>query len=153
MHAKPVFLCFLASLSLSWLGYASSPAAERELYKVIVNPHNDIAVIDREFLRDAYLKKQTEWPQGRHGGAIRPISLSRKFAAHDQFARGVIQKTPAQLKTYWNQQIFSGKGIPPPEADTPEDVISYVLANPGAIGYLPANVPPGDAKLIEVRRP
>jgi ABC-type phosphate transport system substrate-binding protein len=151
MHAKPMFLCLLASLSLSWLRDASSAVAEREQYRVIVNPHNEIVAIDREFLRDAYLKKQTEWPPGRPGGAIRPVSLSRKFAAHDQFARGVIQKTPAQLKTYWNQQIFSGKGIPPPEVDTTDDVIAYVLANPGAIGYLPAHVPPGAAKLIEVR--
>jgi len=151
MHAKSMILCFVANLVLASFGFARSSAAGDEPYRVIVNPHNEITTIDRAFLRDAFLKKQTEWPAGHQGGAIRPVDLSRKFVAHDQFAREVLQKTPAQLKTYWNQQIFSGKGVPPPEADTPEDVIAYVLANPGAIGYLPANASPGHAKLIEVK--
>ena len=63
----------------------------------------------------------------------------------------MLRKTPAQLKSYWNQQIFSGKGVPPPEADSTADVIAYVLANPGAVGYLPVDVDPGRAKVVEVK--
>jgi hypothetical protein len=54
-------------------------------------------------------------------------------------------------KIYWNQQIFSGKGVPPPEADSTAAAVAYVLANPGAIAYLPADADPGRVKVIEVR--
>jgi hypothetical protein len=62
-----------------------------------------------------------------------------------------VKKTPAQLKSYWNQQIFSGKGVPPPEADTASAVISYVLAHKGAVGYLPANVEARGVKVVKVK--
>ena len=62
-----------------------------------------------------------------------------------------MRKTPAQLKSYWNQQIFSGKGVPPPEADSPAAAVAYVLANPGAIAYVPADTDPGRTRVIGVR--
>ena len=85
------------------------------------------------------------------GDTIRPIDLATKFPVREQFVRRVLKKTPAQLKTYWNQQIFSGKGVPPPEAGSPNDVLSYVLAHPGAIGYVPVDVESREAKVIEVK--
>ena len=69
----------------------------------------------------------------------------------EAFTRDVLKKTPAQLKTYWSQQIFSGKGVPPPEASSIDEAIAYVLANPGAVGYIPDDVDPKGAKVIEVR--
>jgi hypothetical protein len=41
--------------------------------------------------------------------------------------------------------------VPPPEAESPAGVIQYVLANKGAVGYIPAEVDPGKAKVIRVR--
>jgi ABC-type phosphate transport system substrate-binding protein len=132
-----VALCILAGASI----------AVADAFKVIVHPDTPVTALDRDFLRDAYLKKTTEWHDGK---AVRPIDLSSKFPARDRFAQDVIRKTPSQLKSYWNQQIFSGKGVPPPEADTVADLINYVLANPGAIGYLPADVDSGRAKVVKV---
>jgi ABC-type phosphate transport system substrate-binding protein len=115
---------------------------------VIVNPDNPIESVPRDFLRDAFLKKATEW--GR-GDTIRPIDLSGRFPARGKFTHDVLRKTSSQLRSYWSQQIFSGKGVPPPEVDSVADVIGYVLANPGAIGYLPDGTDPGRAKVIKVR--
>jgi hypothetical protein len=62
-----------------------------------------------------------------------------------------MRKTLTQLRSYWNQQIFSGKGVPPPELDSEAAVIRYVLSNRGAIGYLPPGVNPGAAKVVPMR--
>ena len=130
------------------LGISSAPtSAGSDSYKVIVNPSNPVKVLDRDFLRDVYLKKAIDWNQGE---SIRPIDLSVRFSVRDRFRDEVIRKTSSQLKSYWNQQIFSGKGVPPPESDSTAEVIAYVLANPGGIGYLPANVDPGGAKVIGI---
>ena len=57
----------------------------------------------------------------------------------------------AQLKNYWTQRIFSGTGVPPPQAGSAAAAIAYVLANPGALAYLPADVDPNGAKVVQLR--
>jgi hypothetical protein len=123
-------------------------SANRDEYQIIVNPKNPVAAIDRQFLRDAYLRKSTDWG---HGDSIRPVDLRARFAVRDRFIHEVLRKSPAQLKSYWNQLIFSGKGVPPPEVDSVDAVVRYVLANTGAVGYLPADADPGGAKVVMVR--
>ena len=140
-------LTLLAATMLAFAGSSIASEDGRE-FKVIVNPENPIGSVDRDFLRDVYLKKSNEWGGGE---TIHPIDLASKYPARDRFTEHVIRKTPAQLRTYWNQQIFSGKGVPPPEAGTVADVIAYVLAHKGAIGYLPADADPGRAKMISIR--
>lgn len=135
-------------LGLLGLGVASSSGASRGGYKVIVHPKNPISWIDQGFLRNAYLKKEIEWGDGR---TILPVDLATRSSVRDQFTREVIKKTSAQLRNYWNQRIFSGQGAPPPEAEVSASVIAYVLANPGAVGYLPEDLDPGGAKIVEVR--
>lgn len=130
------------------LALSSTTAADEVGFKVIVNPKNPITNIDRDLLRNAFLKKEAVW---HNGETIRPIDLSSKSTVRVRFTRVVLKKTAAQLKTYWSQQIFSGKGVPPPELPTPADVISYVMANPGAVGYVPADVDPRSARVIEVQ--
>jgi ABC-type phosphate transport system substrate-binding protein len=116
-------------------------------FQVIVHPDNPVSDVDRDLLRDAFLKRATEWS---NGDTIRPIDLTRRFPVRDRFTRDVLKKTPSQLKSYWNQQIFSGKGVPPPEADAVADVIAYVLDHLGGVGYVPASVDVGDAKPVRV---
>ncbi len=122
--------------------------AQDVTFKVIAHPDNPVTSVSRGFLRDAFLKKSTEWGGGE---AILPVDLSWRFAERRAFTEQVVQKTPTQVKNYWNQQIFSGKGVPPPEADSPRAVIAYVLANPGAVGYIPSNVDPAGAKVLVVQ--
>lgn len=138
----------LLLLATAWLWLASSSTARDEEFKIIVHPDNPVSVVDQQFVRDAFLKKATSWS---HGGTIRPIGLSAELPARDAFLQEVLKKTPAQLRSYWVQRIFSGTGVPPPEAESTAAAISYVLANPGALGYLPSHVDPGRAKVVTLR--
>jgi ABC-type phosphate transport system substrate-binding protein len=135
-------------LALVVVGLTARSIAGDDAYKIIVHPDNPVTAIDRDFLRDAYLKKAIEW---EHGETIRPVDLPAHWPVRGRFTHEVIRKSSSQLKSYWNQQIFSGKGVPPPEADTPAGVIGYVLANPGAVGYIPADADPGGAKVVRLR--
>ena len=121
--------------------------ANGDAFVVIVNPATEPTTIDRGFLRDAFLKKATSWG----GVTLRPIDLSSRHVARERFTRDVIKKTPAQLRSYWNQQIFSGKGVPPPEVESPAAVVRYVSATKGAVGYVPAGTDTNGAKVIGVR--
>jgi len=125
----------------------AEPAADKPAaaYVIIVHPANKVAELTREFVRNAYLKKATTWSGGE---TIRPVDLNRRFPVRKQFTEQVLKKSMTQLKIYWNQQIFSGKGVPPPEKDSEAAVITYVLSNKGAIGYLAAGADPRGAKVV-----
>ena len=135
------------ALALLVLGLVRVTNAERGNYKVIVHPDNPAVTVSRDLVRNAFLKKASQWGDGE---TLRPIDLSRSFPIRDRFTTEILKKTPAQLKSYWNQRIFSGKGVPPPEVENVADMITYVLSEPGAIGYIPSHVDPGRAKVVEV---
>lgn len=138
------------SLLLLVLLLLHSDGARAEIadFQVIVHPNNPIEFIRREDLQAGYLKKIADWSDGE---AIHPIDLSTKFPIRERFTREVIRKSPAQLRVYWNQRIFSGKGVPPLEVDSVRAVVDRVVGDRGAIGYLPAGADHGKAKVISVR--
>ena len=121
--------------------------ADGDEFVVIANPETEATTIDRGLLRDAFLKKASTWD----GVTLRPIDLAARYAVRERFTRDVLKKSPSQLRSYWNQQIFSGKGVPPPEVESPAAVVRYVSATRGALGYVPAGTDTAGAKVIGVR--
>jgi len=133
----------LVSLVLAW------PAgAQDDAFKVIVHPTNPVTSVDRDFLRDAYLKKEIRWD---HGELIRPVMLSQRHASAARFTQEVLAKSPSQLRAYWVQRIFTGRGTPPLEADSAASVAKNVLADVGAVGFVPIDFDSGAAKVVELR--
>jgi ABC-type phosphate transport system substrate-binding protein len=124
---------------------AQAPAAAP--YRVIVHPRNPVASAERIFVADAFLKKTTRW---RHGEAIRPVDLVDS-APRRKFTEDVLTRSVSAVRSYWQQQIFSGRGIPPPELDSDQDVVKFVLHNPGAIGYVSGHADLAGAKVLQVR--
>jgi hypothetical protein len=126
------------------LGQASSATAP---YRVIIHPRNPAVSAERTFVADAFLKKTTRW---RHGEPIRPVDL-RDSTPRRKFSETVLTRSVAAVRSYWQQQIFSGRGIPPPELDGDEAVIKFVMRNPGAIGYVSGHADLAEVKVLQVR--
>jgi ABC-type phosphate transport system substrate-binding protein len=116
-------------------------------YKVIVHPANPVSSLPREQVSRYFLKKATNW---KAGGAVAPVDRDRDAAPRAAFSREVLHKSVAEVTAYWQQQFFSGRGVPPAEKRTDADVVAFVTANPGAIGYVAQSAEVGDAKVIEV---
>jgi hypothetical protein len=145
-HARTALVLLAAILSLALTGASSS--ALNDDFKVIVHPSNPVSVVSRDFLRAAFLKKVIKW---QHGEPLRPIDLTEKLGARQRFTEEVLLKSPAQLRSYWIQRIFSGTGVPPVETDSPAAAIAHVLADPGAVAYLPIHVDSGRAKVVMLK--
>ena len=139
---------FLTCLLAFLVGGVTPAQGEAPPYRVIANPTNPITGVERRFLAQAFLKKATQWSDGE---VIRPVDLAGDAPARRHFSEDVLERTVAAVKSYWQQVIFSGRGVPPPELDSEKAVIAYVLANKGAIGYLPAGTDPGGARVVKVR--
>ena len=120
------------------VGVLSSPiAAGAQEFTVIVNAANPVASMPRDSVARLFLKKTIAWASGQ---AVSPVELPAAAKAREAFAQAVLNKSLAQVKSYWQQQIFSGKDVPPPEKQSENDVVAFVRSNPGAIGYVSKGV-------------
>ena len=52
------------------------------------------------------------------------------------------------MKAYWSRLIFTGKGIPPPIAESTEDVIDMISEELNYIGYVNAEDTDNNVKVL-----
>ena len=81
-----------------------------------------------------------------------PVELPEVSAVRHAFTHTILGKDMDALKSFWQQSIFSGRAVPPPERDSDADVLDYIRKYPGAIGYVSASTPlSADVKVVTVR--
>jgi ABC-type phosphate transport system substrate-binding protein len=122
--------------------------AERDPgFVVVVHPDNPTSRASRRFLASLFLKDATRWDDGE---AARPVDLKADSAARRRFSQAVLNRSVAAVKSYWQQRIFSGRGVPPPELDSEQAVLAYVLKHRGAVGYVSTETDLGKAKVLGI---
>lgn len=148
MSASPFFLRGLgqlkrisAALVLIAASAAAQPASRAATpaageFVVIVNAANPTVSVDRDDLSRMFFKRLVKWP---NGVAVDPIDLSPVTQPRIAFTKSVHRKPVGAVRAFWQQQIFSGRSVPPPEKGSDADVIEYVRQNPGAVGYISAS--------------
>jgi hypothetical protein len=150
MRALPIAALIMA---LGVVAFATTVSAEQAPppppYRVIVNPKNPVASINRTFLQDAFLKKTRHWPDER---VIQPVDLAPTSPARSSFTQQVIGRSVAAVLAYWQQRIFSGRDVPPPELANEERVVEYVLGHETAVAYVSGTTPLAGAKAVSVTR-
>ncbi len=129
------------------LGGSVFPATGTKGYQVIVHSSNPASSLPREQIARYFLKKATAWPSGKPVVAVDQLKES---AAREAFSPDVLKKPVAAVTAYWQQQIFSGRAVPPVEKASDAAVLAFVESNEGAIGYLSANADTGTAKVVHV---
>jgi ABC-type phosphate transport system substrate-binding protein len=125
-----------ASLLALLLGGAGSRALANEAapeFRVVAHPSNPQRAVARGFLADAFLKKTTRW-QG--GETIRPVDLRPNLPPRRSFTERVLKRSVSAVRSYWQQRIFSGRDVPPPELESDDEVLAFVAKHPGAVGYV-----------------
>jgi ABC-type phosphate transport system substrate-binding protein len=133
--------------ALAAVCFAATPAAAQD-FKVIVNSANSLTEIPTAALSKIFLKEATSFPGG---GSASPVDQSKSSATRAAFSKRVLGRAPAAVDTYWQQQIFSGKEVPPPSKASDDEVVAYVKATPGAVGYVSAGASTAGVKVIEVK--
>jgi ABC-type phosphate transport system substrate-binding protein len=108
-------------------------------YRVVVNAANPVSALSKSELSRIFLKRQASW---KHGGSIAPVDLDRTSRARSSFTKVVHGRNVSAIGTYWQQQIFAGKDVPPPEKQNDQEVLEFVRSNPKGIGYVSANTTP-----------
>lgn len=135
-------LALLAALALC----AAQPAAGED-FKVVVNRDNPVGELTARELSRLFLKKTLRWPEGRPVQPVEPAAP----ALQGKFALAIHAKTLNAVKSYWNQVIFSGRDVPPLEKAGDAEVLAFVRADPGAVGYVSAGADTSGVKVVIVR--
>jgi ABC-type phosphate transport system substrate-binding protein len=129
-------------------GTASPQSRPNAGYVIIVNPRNPETEIDRAFLEGAFLKKITRWPNDE---VIRPAELVERAPTRRRFSQDVLERSVEAVKGYWQQRIFSGRDVPPPEFGTDREIIDYVLKYDGAIGCVSPEANLDTVKILTIK--
>lgn len=105
-------------------------------YVVVVNDQNQVVTVPRLLVSRFFLKKATRWDSG---ALALPVDLPADSPVREAFSRHVLSRSVNSIKAYWQQQIFSGREIPPPEKADEADALEFVRANTAAIAYVSPN--------------
>lgn len=134
----------LVCLALALLGFNSSALAE---LVVIVNKANNIASMKQSEIARLFLGKSSEFSDGSK--AI-PINQPLSSATRQQFDSTVLNRSEAQMKSYWSKMMFSGEGSPPVEMNGDLEVLQRVMSDANVIGYVDSSAVNDAVKIIEI---
>lgn len=114
-----------------------SVAAFAEDIVVIVNPDNNNNVSE-DLVQRIYKGDTTSWPDGK---VVVALALPQNSDVHKEFVSNLFRGSlsVSQLKSRWDEKLFSGKAKPPKELFSEDLVISLVSLNKKAIGYVKAS--------------
>jgi hypothetical protein len=139
-------LAALLSLALVASGWAA--AAQSPGFRVITHPGNPALEVERAFLADAFLKKTTRWSDDE---VISPVDQGPDSSTRQRFSEHVFRRSVFAVRSYWQQRIFAGRGLPPPELESDDAVLRYVRSRPGAVGYVSDHAELTGVKVLSVR--
>jgi hypothetical protein len=70
------------------------------------------------------------------GEAVTVVNISPGNPVRGRFLAAYLGQDEEQYVAYWTVRRFIGKGTPPRDLSSVAEVVSFVQANPGAIGYI-----------------
>jgi hypothetical protein len=144
--AKALILMVSAAVVVAGTGMALADESHPG-FRVVSHLDNATGPVERQFLADAFLKKATTWPDGQ---IILPIDLRYGTAVRHRFSEQVLRRSAAAIRSYWQQRIFTGRGVPPPELESDAAVLRYVQSHRGAVGYVSESAETSAVKVITV---
>ena len=134
------------AFSLLSLGSASS-AQSSAGFAVIVHPSNPVSTMNRNDVSGMFLRRERRWPNGR---TVDPVDQPLGSPVREAFSQAVHRRSATSVASFWRQQIFSGRSVPPAEQANDAATARYVASHPDAIGYVSASFGSPAVKVLQV---
>jgi ABC-type phosphate transport system substrate-binding protein len=143
-------------MTMRWLTYVLSativlgslPLTGAGGFHVVAHSGVHVTTLTKSAASAIFMKKTPAWEGGT---AIVPVDQTEASSVRAIFTAGVHGKSVAAVKSYWQQQIFSGRDVPPVEKASDAAVLDLVRATPGAIGYVSDGAPLSGVTVIEIK--
>ena len=129
------WVLLMTTIPLLWAG----PRAACSQAALVVIGHPSLEKIDLPTLQRVFTGRVVEVG----GQPVTPINAAAGSSIRETFLQVYLQQDEQRYVAYWTVRRYIGKGVPPRELASSDDVIRFVRATPGAIGYVPeAGLPP-----------
>ena len=112
---------------------------------VVASLKSTVSSLTEEQASNVFLGKINSLPGS---GKVIPLDQPNGSSIKDLFYQKITGKTAAQLKAYWSQQIFTGKGWPPKEVGDDTVVRNLVASNPSTVGYIDKSAVDSTVKVL-----
>lgn len=124
------------------------PAAAADAFKVIVNARMTGRTVSRETLTQVYLGKAERWGDGK---PVTAVDLSTTSPVRASFSQTILGMSVVSVRMYWTRTMVSDH-FPPTVRSSDEDVIAFVGARSGSVGYVSADaVLPDSVHVVTVQ--
>jgi len=71
-----------------------------------------------------------------NGLEAQPVDLLDAHPDRARFYQALVGKDLSDINAYWSRQVFSGRMQAPPRVASSEEVLKWVAAHPGGIGFV-----------------
>jgi len=136
----------LYSLAAAVIAFSSLEASAAS-FKIIANSSVRADTLSKKEVADLFMKRTPKWSNGT---PVTPVDQSDRSSIREEFSKNVHGKPTAAVRSYWQQQIFSGRGIPPVEQPSDSAVVALVRSSAGGIGYVDAAADTSGVKVIAI---
>ena len=142
------FLIIYPVLLLMAIAVAAPSLSQAEVL-IIVNPNLKVTQLDKKDVQDIFLGKKITWPDDKETEIKFVVISDADF--HEEFVKSFTRKSAAQFKRYWNNMVFTGKGMSPKNFDSIDDLIQYISHTDGAIGYISPEKPLDGVDVLDIK--
>lgn len=129
---KPSSLSQARAVLLTSLLLLVSSAHSNADISIVVRTDNTRALNITEIKR-IFLGK---WQQFPDGSVATPLVREGGSKEAKQFIKLFLNKTSQQYNAHWARLIFTGKGYPPEEAFSDDEIIDRIMSDPSIISYI-----------------
>lgn len=100
---------------------------------VVVNHANPADSLSRREVVDLYMGRTQFFADG---SLVLRLDQAPQSKERQEFYRGLVNKSVAEVNAYWAKLLFSGRASPPQVVEGNKAVLAAVRDNKNAIGYI-----------------
>ena len=117
---------------------------------VVVSPRSGVAAMTRAEVINYFFGRNRQF---FNGVEAEPVDLHDSNPMRERFYRQLVGKELAEVNAYWSRQLFSGRMQPLPRVASSDEVLKWVAAHPGGIGFVEAHKVDARARIVYEFKP
>ena len=134
-------------LAVGAVGVLAGSVQAGEGFRLVAHTSVPTRTLSRDAVARIFTKKSVKWLDGSR---VTPVDLPVDSKTRESFSRSVHGKSSVAVDAYWQKQVFSGRELPPLTKANDAEVVAFLRATPGAIGYVSPGVDVGGLKPVEI---
>ena len=117
---------------------------------VVVNPRNPVTRLNAAQISKIYLGKLQAWDINGELQPVSPVDQRPDSPLRAAFSQNVLRKSVSETASYWRQELYAGRNVPPPE-QSEADALQTVRTVVGAIAYVSDKADLKGVKVVAVQ--